>query len=105
MNFNLPCKKSKPDKKSYHKLKQSCMKKQHKQVMQLHREKEELTCSYNIEKEQVSKIVQLLVSDKEEMQVRSLRLICVDRRYSKTILYQIITESYIHITADNSSLK
>ena len=81
------------------------MKKQHKQVMQLHREKEELTCSYNIEKEQVSKIVQLLVSDKEEMQVRSLRLICVDRRYSKTILYQIITESYIHITADNSSLK
>ena len=47
------------------------LKKQHKEVMQLHRAKEELACSYNIEKEQVSKIVQLLVSDKEEMQVTS----------------------------------
>ena len=71
---------------------QNEQKKQHEQVMQLQREKEELACSYNIEKEQVSKIVQLLVSDKEEMQVRSLRVIC---GYSKTILYhkyQIITE-------------
>ena len=50
---------------------QNELKKQHKQVMQLQKEKEELACSYNIEKEQVSKIVQLLVSDKEEMQVRS----------------------------------
>ena len=50
---------------------QTELKKQHKQVMQLHREKEELACSYNIEKEQVSKIVQLLVSDKKEMQVTS----------------------------------
>ena len=51
---------------------QKGLKKQHKEVIQLQREKEELACSYNIEKEQVSKIVQLLVSDKEEMQVRSL---------------------------------
>ena len=49
------------------------VKKQHEQVIQLQREKEEVAWSYNIEKEQVSKIVQLLVSDKEEMQVRSLR--------------------------------
>ena len=48
------------------------VKKQHEQVIQLQKEKEELAWSYNIEKEQVSKIVQLLVSDKEEMQVRSL---------------------------------
>ena len=48
------------------------VKKQHEQVIQLQREKEELAWSYNIEKEQVSKIVQLLVSDKKEMQVRSL---------------------------------
>ena len=48
------------------------VKKQHEQVIQLQREKEEVAWSYNIEKEQVSKIVQLLVSDKEEMQVRSL---------------------------------
>ena len=46
------------------------LKKQHKKVIELQREKEELALSYNIEKEQVSKIVQLLVSDKEEMQVR-----------------------------------
>ena len=48
------------------------LKKQHEEVIQLQREKEELSLSYNIEKEQVSKIVQLLVSDKEEMQVRFL---------------------------------
>ena len=48
------------------------LKKQHEQVMQLQMEKEELAWSYNIEKEQVSKIVQLLVSDKEEMQVTSI---------------------------------
>ena len=47
------------------------LKKQHEHVIQLQRETEELALSYNIEKEQVSKIVQLLVSDKEEMQVRS----------------------------------
>ena len=47
------------------------MKKQHEKVMQLQREKEELAWSYNTEKEQVSKIVQLLVSDKEDMQVIS----------------------------------
>ena len=46
--------------------------KQHEQVIQLQKEKEELAWSYNIEKEEVSKIVQLLVSDKE-MQVRSLQ--------------------------------
>ena len=48
------------------------LKKQHKKVIQLQREKEELSLSYNIEKEQVSKIVQLLVSDKKEMQVSFL---------------------------------
>ena len=48
------------------------VKKQHEQVILLQREKEEVAWSYNTEKEQVSKIVQLLVSDKEEMQVRSL---------------------------------
>ena len=48
------------------------LKKQHEEVIRLQREKEELSLSYNIEKEQVSKIVQLLVSDKEEMQVRFL---------------------------------
>ena len=47
------------------------LKKQNEEVIQLQREKEELAWSYNIEKEQVSKIVQFLVSDKEEMQVTS----------------------------------
>ena len=51
---------------------QNKVKKQHEQVIQLQKEKEELAWSFNIEKEQVSKIVQLLVSDKEEMQVRFL---------------------------------
>ena len=51
---------------------QNKLKKHHEQVIQLQKEKEELAWSYNIEKKQVSKIVQLLVSDKEEMQVRSL---------------------------------
>ena len=48
------------------------LKKQHEKVMQLQREKEKLDSFYNIEKEQVSKIVQILVSDKEEMQVNHL---------------------------------
>ena len=51
---------------------QNKLKKHHEQVIQLQKEKEELAWSYNIEKEQVSKNVQLLVSDREEMQVRSL---------------------------------
>ena len=50
---------------------QNKLKKQHEQVIQLQKEKEELAWSYNIEKEKVSKIVQLLVFDKEEMQVTS----------------------------------
>ena len=50
------------------------LKKKHEKVIHLQREKEKLALSYNIEKEQVSKIVQLLVSDKEEMQVRFLEI-------------------------------
>ena len=46
------------------------IKKQHKEVMKLQRKKEKLACSYNIEKENVSKLVQILVSDKEERKVR-----------------------------------
>ena len=48
------------------------LKKQHEEVIQLQREKEELECSYSIEKEHVSKMVQLLASDKEELQVTSI---------------------------------
>ena len=48
------------------------LKKQHDEVILLQREKEELDCSYSIEKEQVSKIVQILASDKEELQVISI---------------------------------
>ena len=47
------------------------LKKQHEEVIQLQREKEELACYYDIEKVQVSKIVQILASDKEELQVTS----------------------------------
>ena len=46
------------------------MKKQHKEVIKLQREKEKLACTYNSEKEQVSKLVQILVSDKEETKVK-----------------------------------
>ena len=66
------------------------LKKQHKKVIQLQREKEELACSYNIEKEEVSKIVQLLVSDKEEMQVRSYSVdaVCIHTEcYSPRVWY------------------
>ena len=45
------------------------LKKKHEEVIQLQREKEELECSYSIEREQVSKIVQILASDKQELQV------------------------------------
>ena len=45
------------------------LEKHQEEMIQLQREKEELAWSYNIEKEQVSKNVQLLVSDKEEVQV------------------------------------
>ena len=47
------------------------LEKQHEEVIQLQREKEELECSYSIEREQVSKIVQILASDKQELQVTS----------------------------------
>ena len=50
---------------------QTVLKKQHEQVIKLQREREELACSYNIEKKKVSKIVQILTSDKDKMQVRS----------------------------------
>ena len=48
------------------------MKEKHKEVMQLKKENEKLSCSYNIEKEQVSKLIQLTVdlrADKLEIQV------------------------------------
>ena len=51
---------------------QTVLKKQHEQVIKLQREKEELASSYNIEKEKVSKIVQILTSDKDKIQVRYL---------------------------------
>ena len=50
------------------------LKKKHKEVMQLQKEKEELACSYNIEMERVSKLVQItstLTSDREGMKVTS----------------------------------
>ena len=54
---------------------QKVLKKQHEQVIKLQREKEELACSYNTEKEKVSKIVQILISDKDQIQVRYLQCI------------------------------
>ena len=45
------------------------IKKQHKEVMKLQRKKEKLACSYNIENENVSKLVQMFVSDREERKV------------------------------------
>ena len=50
------------------------LKKQNEEVIQLQREKEELACSYNIEREKVSKIVQILISDKDKIQVRYMYL-------------------------------
>ena len=51
---------------------QIVLKKQHEQVIKLQREKEKLASSYNIEKQKVSKIVQILTSDKDKIQVRYL---------------------------------
>jgi len=45
------------------------LEKEHKEVMKLYKEKEELACSYNSEKEQLSKRVQILTSDKENLKV------------------------------------
>ena len=48
------------------------LKKKHEEVKQLHEEKEKLSCSFNIEQEQVSKLVHLIAtlsSQKEEMEV------------------------------------
>jgi len=48
--------------------------KKHEEVKQLHKENEELACSYNIEKEQVSKLVQIavtLTADKEKVEVHA----------------------------------
>ena len=48
------------------------LKKKHEEVKELREEKEKLTCSFNIEQEQVSKLVQLtvtLTSEKTEMEV------------------------------------
>ena len=51
---------------------QEKLKEKHEEVKKLHEEKEKLSCSFNIEREQVSKLVQLittLTSEKEEMEV------------------------------------
>ena len=45
------------------------LKKQHKKVMQLQREKERLACSCNIQKERVSKLLQIMLALPEEMKV------------------------------------
>jgi len=48
--------------------------KKHEEVKQLQKENEELACSYNIEKEQVSKLVQIavaLTADKEKVEVHT----------------------------------
>ena len=45
------------------------LEKEHKEVMKLHKAKEKLACSYNSEKAQLSKRVQILTSDKEDMEV------------------------------------
>ena len=45
------------------------LEKEHKEVMKLHKAKEKLACSYNSEKEQLSKRVQILTSDKENLKV------------------------------------
>jgi len=47
----------------------------HKEMQQLQKENEELACSYNIEKEKVSKLVQItvaLTSDKKKVEVHTL---------------------------------
>ena len=51
---------------------QAYLKEKHKEVVQLKKENEKLSCSYNIEKEQVSKLIQLTVdlrADKLEREV------------------------------------
>ena len=48
---------------------QAELRKKHEEVKELQREREELACSYNIEKLQVSKRFQISTSDKEEMKV------------------------------------
>ena len=51
---------------------QTELKEKHKEVIQLKKENEKLSCSYSIEKEQVSKLIQLTVdlrADKLEIQV------------------------------------
>ena len=53
---------------------QTVLRKQHEEVIKLQREKEELASSYYIEKEKVSKIVQILTSDKDKIQVRYMYL-------------------------------
>ena len=61
------------------------LKKKHEEVKELREEKEKLTCSFNIEMEQVSKLVQLtvtLTSEKTEMEV----CICTNSIYSGKFL-------------------
>ena len=51
------------------------LEKKHEEVKQLQKKNEELACSYNIEKEQVSKLVQIavtLTADKEKVEVHTL---------------------------------
>ena len=45
------------------------MKKKDEEVKQLHEEKEKMACSFNIEQEQVSKLITTLTSEKTEMEV------------------------------------
>ena len=51
------------------------LERKHKEIQQLQRENEQLACSYNIEKEKVSKLVQItvaLTADKKKFEVHTL---------------------------------
>ena len=52
------------------------LKKKDEEVKQLHEEKEKMACFFNIEQEQVSKLVQLITSEKTEMEVCMHQLYC-----------------------------
>ena len=82
------------------------VKKKHEEVKELEREKEELACSYNIKKEQVSHLVQIavaLTSDKEEMKVKSVLISTTGLHTEGEHGYCVMHHSYYSSPSTGSS--
>ena len=78
--------------------------KQHKKVMQLLKEKEELACSYNILKERVSKHVQIMLAFPDEKKVTSIYIGYVNIPLHCISTIQLVVSQFENIQCPHSTV-